>query len=88
MKNTPLDNDEAPELTEEDFKKMRPASELHPGLVEASKRARGRPKKNACKEPITIRLDPKIVQHFKDQGDGWQTKINDVLKEYVEEHES
>ncbi|MBT4267804.1 MAG: BrnA antitoxin family protein [Deltaproteobacteria bacterium] len=34
--------------------------------------------------PVTIRLAPDVVTHFKSQGKGWQTRINQVLQEYVE----
>lgn len=36
------------------------------------------------KVPISIRLDADLVEFFRDQGRGWQTKINAVLRAYVE----
>jgi len=35
------------------------------------------------KKRITIRLDEDIIDYFKRQGAGYQTRINDVLKAYV-----
>lgn len=35
------------------------------------------------KTRINIRLDKDIVDYFKRQGRGYQTRINDVLKAYV-----
>lgn len=35
------------------------------------------------KERITIRLDKQIVEHFKEGGRGYQSRINDVLRAYV-----
>lgn len=35
------------------------------------------------KKRITIRLDENVVDYFKRQGAGYQTRINDVLKAYV-----
>ena len=35
------------------------------------------------KTRVTIRLDADIVDYFKAQGRGYQTRINDVLKAYV-----
>lgn len=35
------------------------------------------------KTRINIRLDADIVDYFKQQGRGYQTRINDVLKAYV-----
>ncbi|MGE3645781.1 MAG: BrnA antitoxin family protein [Beijerinckiaceae bacterium] len=36
------------------------------------------------KQAVTMRLDAEIVEHFKAQGRGWQTRINAVLKAYIE----
>lgn len=36
------------------------------------------------KKQVTLRLDPDILAHFKAEGRGWQTRINAVLKSYVE----
>ncbi len=35
------------------------------------------------KQRITIRLDEDIVEHFKQGGPGYQSRINDVLRAYV-----
>ncbi len=36
------------------------------------------------KQQITLRLDPDVLGYFKDQGKGYQTTINAVLRRYVE----
>lgn len=36
------------------------------------------------KTQITLRLDPQIIEHFKRSGRGWQSRINAVLRSYVE----
>ncbi len=36
------------------------------------------------KKPISLRLDEDIIAFFKKQGRGYQTKINSVLRTYVE----
>lgn len=36
------------------------------------------------KQSINIRLSPKVVNFFKKQGPGYQTRINKVLESYVE----
>jgi uncharacterized protein (DUF4415 family) len=36
------------------------------------------------KEPVSIRLDPEVVAFFRAQGRGYQTRINAVLRHYVE----
>jgi uncharacterized protein (DUF4415 family) len=33
--------------------------------------------------PTTIRLDPEIVQAFRAEGPGWQSRINEVLRQWL-----
>jgi uncharacterized protein (DUF4415 family) len=40
------------------------------------------------KQMVSLRLDNDILDWFKRQGKGYQTKINAVLRAYVEAHES
>ena len=55
-----------------------------PDLVEAERlgaiRRLGRPKSPAPKEAINIRLDPDVLAHFRADGPGWQSRINDALR--------
>lgn len=70
-----------PPLTEEDWRRMRPAHEVHPHLVRKSlERKRGRPKLTTAKEQVTLRIDPDVLAHFKKAGAGWQTRINAALR--------
>jgi uncharacterized protein (DUF4415 family) len=62
---------DAPEVTEEEFAKMRHV---------------GRPQAMVTKQPVSIRLTPSVVEYFKSTGKGWQTRIDEVLTDYVEEH--
>lgn len=39
------------------------------------------------KKPLSLRLDADIVDWFQRQGAGYQTRINAVLREYVERHQ-
>lgn len=43
----------------------------------------GRPIGSGTKTQITLRLDTAIVEKFKATGDGWQTRINEVLRAHV-----
>ncbi len=36
------------------------------------------------KVPISIRVDPDVLDFFKDEGPGYQRRINQVLRSYVE----
>ncbi len=87
---------ESPPIPTEMIKKMRPHKELFPdwprfirthttGDVEQWKRelTPRRPQKAPTKTKVTIRLSPRVVEHFKSQGKGWQTRVNEALLEYV-----
>jgi len=73
---------DAPEWTEEDWARARPAIEVDPELVEWSRRKRGR-QKAPRKELISIRLDPDITDYFRAGGPGWQTRLNDTLRRAI-----
>lgn len=40
------------------------------------------------KRQLTLRLDEEIVEFFKNDGDGYQTRINALLRSYVEAHKA
>jgi uncharacterized protein (DUF4415 family) len=46
---------------------------------------RGRPPKAAGekKEAVSIRLSPEVLAHFRAGGEGWQTRIDETLKDFV-----
>jgi uncharacterized protein (DUF4415 family) len=46
---------------------------------------RGRPV-GSNKAKVNLRLDVDILEAFKSGGDGWQTRINAVLKDWVRHH--
>ena len=64
------------------FKEARPAHETHPHLVERYRRTRGK-QKAPTKELISIRLDADLMEHFRSGGPGWQTRLNDTLRQAV-----
>ncbi|HEY0106884.1 MAG TPA: BrnA antitoxin family protein [Rhizomicrobium sp.] len=79
-------DDESPEWTVEDFRNARPVREVMPELIEAAERLRkrlGRPKLERPKEHVSLRLDPVVVDSFKEDGPGWRTRINDELVKLV-----
>jgi len=47
------------------------------------KRVGGRPRSANPKKSTTLRLDPEVLDFFKAHGKGWQSKINEVLQDYV-----
>ena len=32
------------------------------------------------KQPVKLRLDPDVLAALRESGDGWQTRINDMLR--------
>ena len=73
------DPDDAPELSDEFFER---ADEfVGDKLVK-----RGRPMAEKTKLSLTIRYDSDIVETFKATGKGWQTRMNDALKDWLKTH--
>ncbi len=46
----------------------------------------GRPKAEVTKERITIRLSHDVVTQFRATGEGWQTRIDSALRQFIAEH--
>ena len=53
---------------------------------EIEKRRVGRPAGFANKEQVAIRLDKDILTAFRATGAGWQTRMNNVLKDWLNSH--
>lgn len=53
-----------------------------------TKKITGRPVSVTHKMPLSIRLSDDVVEFFKATGKGWQTRINEALREYVRTHRS
>lgn len=87
MKKRKDDDYELPEMTARDFKKMKPAREAHPELVAAYERTRGRPLKETKKVPVTLRLDPYVVEVLRATGPGWQTRTNAMLARWAKKED-
>ena len=65
----------------------RPATEeeLRAG-VEALSRKRGRPAGSGNKEQVAIRIDRDVLAAFRASGPGWQTRMNNALREWLKTH--
>ena len=44
---------------------------------------RGRPKSTNKKLLVSIRYSPEVVAYFKSTGEGWQARMDSVLRQYV-----
>ena len=71
---------DAAELSDEWFASARPAVEVVPGIVERARRGRGR-QRTSTKERISIRLDADVLERYRASGRGWQSRINEVLRQ-------
>jgi len=80
IQNQIANDPEAPEATDEELAQAKSFAEAFPDLHESIKRSRGRPPAEAPRRQISIRLEPDVIKKFKATGRGWQSRINDVLK--------
>lgn len=71
---------EIPELSENFFDR---ADENVNGVL--VKRGRGRPS-GAKKTQMNLRIDNDLIAAYKSQGEGWQTRMNDALREWAKLH--
>jgi len=74
---------DAPEATDEQIAQAKPFAEFFPDLAASIKRARGRPKVENPKQQVSIRLSPDVLAKLKEQGHGWQSKVDDILRQAV-----
>jgi len=47
---------------------------------------RGRPKSERKKLLVSVRYSPDVVAYFKSTGEGWQSRMDSVLRQYVARH--
>lgn len=47
------------------------------------KALRGRPKSENKKLLVSVRYSPEVVAYFKSTGEGWQSRMDGVLQQYV-----
>ena len=80
------DSVDSPPLTDEQLARMRPAKQILPeDVYNALVRRRGQrgPQKEPVKVPVKLRLDPDVLASYKATGRGWQTRINETLREHA-----
>lgn len=76
----PADYGEIPELGDDFFER---ADEHRAGVL--VKRGRGRPA-GAKKAQMNLRIDLDVIEAYKAQGEGWQTRMNQALREWAQSH--
>lgn len=50
------------------------------------KSVRGRPKAESTKQLVSVRYSPEVLEYFRKTGDGWQSRMNSALLDYVHSH--
>jgi uncharacterized protein (DUF4415 family) len=85
MKRSKTDWDRLKSMTDDDIQK---AIESDPDTLEASaefwQNATMIMPSGENKKQITLRIDADILNFFKNNGKGYQSKINAVLRSYIE----
>ena len=76
-------------LSEEELRQMRPAAEVDPELVAAYMNGTLRISTETLanmrgpKEEVTLSLDKGLLKYFTQTGEGWEQRLNDVLRGVV-----
>jgi len=76
---------EVRELDADDLALFRPVGEVLPASLSTKLGVRG-PQKAPTKERVTIRLSADVVARFRATGNGWQTRIDAALKDWLRTH--
>jgi uncharacterized protein (DUF4415 family) len=81
MEQNWIDKDDAPELTDEFF--------IRADEYDGAKLKRpGRPKKDKTKMLVSVRYEKEIIEAFKESGNGWQTRMNQALSDWLKSQKS
>jgi uncharacterized protein (DUF4415 family) len=92
MKVKPLTDKEGEvrELTHKDISNMKSADQVLPADLLANLPKRKVGQRGKQKEPVkiavTMRYSPEVVNYFKATGEGWQTRMDEALKEWITTH--
>ena len=73
-----FDRDDAPDLS----------GDRWPEKFSKATVRRGRPPVAKPKVSTTIRLSRDVIDHFKVDGRGWQTRVDEALREWIRDHDT
>ena len=73
------------EATAKDFARAKPARDVLPANVYEAARRRGQrgPQKEPKKAPVSLRVDPDVLDAYAATGKGYQARMNEVLRRGV-----
>jgi uncharacterized protein (DUF4415 family) len=77
-------DDEAPEITAEMFARMRPMKDVTPGMAQAIKALRGRPKVENPKQVVSIRMSASAVKRWNGLDRKDRAKLVASLEKKIE----
>jgi uncharacterized protein (DUF4415 family) len=63
-----------------------PTDEEFARMKRVNLKTRGRPRLESPKVQLSIRYDADIIDAFKASGEGWQTRMNAALRDWLETH--
>ncbi len=72
IRSAALSDPDAQPLTDEQLQAMVPLRAL-----------RGRPKIDNRKQLVSVRYSPEVLAFFRSTGEGWQARMDSVLRDYV-----
>ena len=78
-------DDDIPELTDADFARARPFSEVFPEQAKKLRAMGGRPKLERPKIHVGFRLAADVVEGIKATGRGYNARVEKVLREALAE---
>ena len=70
------------ELDAEWFANAKPTAEVLPHILERYHRAKHE-QKSATGEPVSVKIDADIAEHFRNSGAGWERRLNQALRQTV-----
>lgn len=76
--NPAFDEDDAPDLSSPEWQQKFAKTRVR----------RGRPPLEDPKVSTTIRLSRDVIERFKAGGPGWQTRIDEALREWIRKHDA
>jgi uncharacterized protein (DUF4415 family) len=85
-------DEDNPQWSREETRTARPALEAIGEIfgaqaAKAIRRRGGRPAKADRKVNQTLRLDPDVLDAYRQEGPGWQAHMNKVLRQHMPRHE-
>ena len=87
-----VDPDDAPELTDDFFEQgewkigEQPVSPHAGAAALRTALSAGGVQLQSTPQALTMRFDPEVIAAFKATGPGWQARMNDALKDWLQTH--